>query len=68
MMTSQNRKVSNTMPSLFYAVPLTAIISLVYCTTRYEIPAKIFQTATVMFVKTITGLAVLYAVLWYFSS
>lgn len=56
------------MPSLFYAVPLTAIVSLVYCATRYELPSRIFQTATVMFVKTIIGLAVLYGVLWYFSS
>ncbi|APZ94351.1 hypothetical protein [Fuerstiella marisgermanici] len=56
------------MPSLFYSVPLTAVISLVYCTTRYEMPARIFQSATMMFVKTITGLAILYAILWYLSS
>ena len=56
------------MPSLFYAVPLTAVISLVYCATRYELPARIVQTATVMFVKTTVGLAVLYGVLWYWSS
>ena len=56
------------MPSLLYAVPLTAVVSLVYCTTRYELPSRIFQTATVMFVKTILGLAGLYVVLWYFSS
>ena len=56
------------MPSLLYAVPLTAVISLVYCTTRYELPSRIFQSATTMFVKTIVGLAVLYGVLWFFSS
>jgi len=56
------------MPSIFYAVPLAGVISLVYCSTRYELPTRIFQTATVMFVKTLVGLAVLYAVLWYFSS
>ena len=56
------------MPSLFYAVPLTAVVSLVYCTTRYELPSRIFQTASVMFIKTILGLAALYMVLWYFSS
>ncbi len=56
------------MPSLFYALPLTAAISLVYCTTRYEMPSRIFQSATVMFVKTIIGLAILYAILWYLSS
>ena len=56
------------MPSLFYAVPLAAVISLVYTTTRYEMPSRIYQGATVMFVKTIIGLAVLYCILWYFSS
>lgn len=56
------------MPSLFYAVPLTAVVSLVYCATRYEMPSRILQTATAMFIKTLIGLAVLYAVLWYFSS
>jgi hypothetical protein len=56
------------MPSLYYAIPLTAAISLVYCTTRFEMPSRIFQSAAVMFVKTTAGLAVLYSVLWYFSS
>ncbi|MCA9085499.1 MAG: hypothetical protein KDA81_15675 [Planctomycetaceae bacterium] len=56
------------MPSLFYAVPLTAVISLVYCATRYEMPSRILQTAFVMFSKTIVGLATLYGILWYFSS
>ena len=56
------------MPSLFYAVPLAAVISLVYTTTRYELPARIFQGATAMFVKTIVGLSILYAVLWFFSN
>lgn len=56
------------MPSLFYAVPLTAAISLVYCTTRYELPARILQSAVSMFVKTIIGLGVLYTILWFLSS
>ena len=56
------------MPSLFYAVPLTAAISLVYCTTRYEMPSRIMQSSVVMFVKTIVGLAILYTILWYLSS
>ncbi len=51
------------MPSLFYAIPLTAAISLVYCSTRFELPARIFQSAAVMFVKTTIGLALLYSVL-----
>ena len=56
------------MPSLLYAVPLTAVISLVYCTTRYELPSRIYQSALTMFVKTIVGLGILYAILWFFSS
>ncbi|MEZ6129090.1 MAG: hypothetical protein R3C59_10425 [Planctomycetaceae bacterium] len=56
------------MPSIVYAVPLAGVISLVYCSTRYELPSRIFQTATVMFIKTLFGLAILYAILWYFSS
>lgn len=56
------------MPSLLYAIPLTAVISLVYCTTRYELPAKIWRASATMFAKTIIGLIVLYCVLWYFSS
>jgi len=56
------------MPSLFYAVPLAGVISLCYCATRFELPARIYQSATVMFVKTIVGLAILYGVLWFFSS
>ena len=56
------------MPSILYAVPLTAVVSLVYCTTRYEMPSRIFHGAATMFVKTIVGLAILYSVLWYFSS
>lgn len=55
------------MPSIFYAVPLAAVISLVYTTTRFELPSRIFQAATVMFVKTIIGLGLLYGILWYFS-
>ncbi|MFY9252488.1 MAG: hypothetical protein WAO83_03460 [Fuerstiella sp.] len=56
------------MPSLFYALPLAAVISLVYTTSRYELPSRIFQGASVMFVKTLFGLGLLYGVLWYFSS
>ncbi|MEQ9412151.1 MAG: hypothetical protein RIK87_30875 [Fuerstiella sp.] len=55
-------------PSLIYALPLTAAVSLVYCTTRYELPSRILQSATGMFLKTAAGLAALYAILWYWSS
>lgn len=56
------------MPSIVYAVPLAGIVSLVYCSTRFELPAKIFQSATVMFIKTVVGLAVLYGLLYWLSS
>lgn len=56
------------MPALIYALPLTAIISLVYTATRYEMPERIFQSAVVMFVKTVIAFSVLYGVLWYLSS
>jgi hypothetical protein len=52
---------------LLYGVPLTALISLVYCATRYEIPARIIQSAVAMFIKTVAGLTLLYGVLWFFS-
>lgn len=55
------------MPSFFYAVPLAAVVSVVYTTSRYELPSRILQGATVMFTKTVVGLGLLYAVLWYFS-
>ncbi|GAB5444143.1 MAG: hypothetical protein Fues2KO_44920 [Fuerstiella sp.] len=55
------------MPSLLYAVPLTAVISLVYCTTRYELPARIWTASATMFVKTTVALAVLYTILWFLS-
>lgn len=56
------------MPALIYALPLTAIISLVYSATRYERPEKIFHSALTMFAKTVVALAILYAILWYLSS
>ena len=56
------------MPSFFYAIPLAAVVSLVYTTSRYELPSRFVPSAAVMFVKTIIGLGLLYGVLWYFSS
>ncbi len=56
------------MPALIYAIPLTAIISVVYSATRYELPEKIFRSALTMFVKTVIALAILYGLLWYLSS
>lgn len=52
---------------VFYGIPLTASISLVYCASRYEMPERILRTALVMFVKTLLGLLGLYLFLMYLS-
>jgi len=56
------------MPSIFYAIPLVGVISIVYTATRFEITSVILERALVMFIKTLLGLAILFAVLWYLSS
>lgn len=51
---------------LSQAVPLTAIICLVYTATRFELREKIVRSALVMFAKTIGFLALFYVfLLWY---
>ena len=52
---------------LSQALPLTAIICLVYSATRYELQAKILRSAVVMFTKTMVFLGVLYLFLIWFS-
>ncbi|MFM8477296.1 MAG: hypothetical protein ACKOEO_16060 [Planctomycetaceae bacterium] len=52
---------------LSQALPLTAIICLVYSATRYELRDKILRSALVMFAKTIMFLGVLYLFLIWFS-
>ena len=52
---------------LTHAVPLTAIICLVYSNSRFESPERILRSALVMFIKTIGFLGVLYAFLLYLS-
>lgn len=52
---------------LTHAIPLTAIICLVYSATRFELPEKIIRSSMVMFGKTIGFLGVLYAFLLYIS-
>ncbi|MFN9718148.1 MAG: hypothetical protein ACK58L_05600 [Planctomycetota bacterium] len=54
--------------SVFYAVPLTAIISLVYSASRFELPSRIFSSAAIMFLKTIAFLGALYVFLLYMSN
>ncbi|MEO1996710.1 MAG: hypothetical protein ABGZ17_15695 [Planctomycetaceae bacterium] len=55
------------MPTIFYAVPLSVSISLVYCATRYELPERIFKAAATMFVKILIGMCVIYGLLTFFS-
>lgn len=55
------------MPTIFYAVPLSLSISLVYCATRYEQPNRIFRSAGTMFVKILVGMAIIYGILTFFS-
>jgi hypothetical protein len=52
---------------LSQALPLTAIICLVYSATRFELREKILWSALVMFIKTIVFLGVLYLLLVWFS-
>lgn len=52
---------------LTHAVPLTAMICLVYCTSRFELPERIIRSAVVMFAKTIGFLGALYGLLLYLS-
>lgn len=56
------------MPSIFYAIPIAGVISVVYTATRFEMPSVILQRSAIMFAKTVMGLGILYAVLWYVSS
>lgn len=52
---------------LSQALPLTAIICLVYTATRFELRERILWSAAVMFVKTIVFLGALYLLLVWFS-
>lgn len=52
---------------LTHAVPLVAIICLVYTASRFEAPPKILRAAAVMFAKTIGFLAAMYLILLYAS-
>lgn len=56
------------MPSIAYAVPVAAVVSLVYTATRFEIPEVILRHAAIMFGKAAVGLAALYWLLVYLSS
>lgn len=51
----------------FYLLPLAAVISLVYSASRYELPEKILTRALKLFAQIIGFMAIVFAVLWFFS-
>lgn len=52
---------------LTQAIPLTAMICLVYCASRFELREKILKSAAIMFGKTIGFLTILYGLLLWIS-
>lgn len=50
-----------------YLLPLAAVISLVYSASRYELPEKILSRAVRLFGQITGFMAVVFAVLWFFS-
>lgn len=51
----------------FYLLPLAAVISLVYSASRYELPDKILSRAARLFGQIVGFMAIVFAVLWFFS-
>ncbi|MFM7870047.1 MAG: hypothetical protein ACKPHU_38010 [Planctomycetaceae bacterium] len=49
------------------ALPLTAIVCLVYCATRFELPEKIVRSALLMFGKTLLFLCTAWLLLLWVS-
>lgn len=57
----------NELQASFYILPLAAVISLVYSASRYELPDKILRRAGKLFAQIVGFMAVVFAVLWFFS-
>ncbi len=51
----------------WYLLPLAAVVSLVYSTSRYELPAKILRHAVSCFVRIVGFMAVVLVILWWLS-
>ncbi len=51
----------------WYVVPLSAVISLAYSASRYELTERIIHRATRLFITITTCMLVAFAVLWAFS-
>jgi len=52
----------------WYAVPLIVALSLVYAATRHENLKAIFRHALRVAVMVVVFMAVIFVILWYFSS
>ena len=51
----------------WYLFPLAMIVSLVYSTSRFELPERILRRAVWLFVQIIGFMAVVFGVLWVLS-
>lgn len=51
----------------WYVLPLSAVISLAYSASRYELTQKILQRATRLFVTITVCMIVAFSLLWAFS-
>jgi hypothetical protein len=51
----------------WYVLPLAAVISLVYCASRYEEPARILRRSVRLFVQIIVFMAIVMGVLYLLS-
>jgi uncharacterized membrane protein len=53
---------------MLWVLPLTAVISLVYSASRYELTGKIISRATKLCAQILGFMAVVMGVLWFFST
>lgn len=51
----------------WYLLPLSAVISLVYSASRYELPEKILARAARLFFTIVGAMAAVFALLWFLS-
>ena len=52
----------------WYLLPVAAAVSLVWCATRYELPAKILFKAAAMYVKILAGMGLILVLLMFLSN
>lgn len=51
----------------WYLLPLAMIVSLIYSTSRFELPDRILRRAVWLFFQIIGFMAIVFAVLWILS-